>query len=139
MVSLTLWHHYGFKFLKLQLDRFSMIRQVNYLFNYFWDLKYFFILTFAKHFSESLDATTLVYFAISFYLLTIWTYGLSVSAGLFIPCLATGAAWGRLIGLGVQCIFPNVVRLINIFFVIYVYILYFNNFYIYLFNDIHNT
>lgn len=91
------------------------------------------------HFSESLDATTLVYFAISFYLLTIWTYGLSVSAGLFIPCLATGAAWGRLIGLGVQCIFPNVVRLINIFFVIYVYILYFNNFYIYLFNDIHNT
>ncbi|XP_060838780.1 LOW QUALITY PROTEIN: H(+)/Cl(-) exchange transporter 7-like [Rhopalosiphum padi] len=58
--------------------------------------------------TESLDATTLVYFAISFYLLTIWTYGLSVSAGLFIPCLATGAAWGRLIGLGVQCIFPNV-------------------------------
>jgi len=56
-----------------------------------------------------------VYFAISFYLLTIWTYGLSVSAGLFIPCLATGAAWGRLIGLGVQCVFPNVVRFIFIF------------------------
>jgi len=52
-----------------------------------------------------------MYFAISFYLLTIWTYGLSVSAGLFIPCLATGAAWGRLIGLGVHCVFPNVVRL----------------------------
>jgi H+/Cl- antiporter ClcA len=76
------------------------------------------------HFSESLDATTLVYFAISFYLLTTWTYGLSVSAGLFIPCLATGAAWGRLIGLGVQCIFPNVVRLINFFFLSFMYIYY---------------
>ncbi|VVC43666.1 Hypothetical protein CINCED_3A022182 [Cinara cedri] len=56
---------------------------------------------------ESLDVATLVYFAIAYYLLTIWTYGLSVSAGLFIPCLATGAAWGRLIGIGVQFIFPG--------------------------------
>lgn len=63
-------------------------------------------------FIESLAVPTLVYFAITYYLLTIWTYGLSVSAGLFIPCLATGAAWGRLIGIGVQCIFPNAVRFI---------------------------
>ncbi|XP_025423930.1 H(+)/Cl(-) exchange transporter 7-like isoform X2 [Sipha flava] len=58
--------------------------------------------------AESLKVATLAYFAVSFYFLTIWTYGLSVSAGIFIPCLATGAAWGRLIGIGVQCIFPNV-------------------------------
>jgi len=58
---------------------------------------------------ESIAVPTLVYFAISYYLLTIWTYGLSVSAGLFIPCLATGAAWGRLIGIGVQYIFPTAV------------------------------
>jgi H+/Cl- antiporter ClcA len=61
-------------------------------------------------FIESLKVATLAYFAVSFYFLTIWTYGLSVSAGIFIPCLATGAAWGRLIGIGVQCIFPNVVN-----------------------------
>lgn len=62
---------------------------------------------------ESLDVFTLVYFAITFYFLTIWTYGLSVSAGIFIPCLATGAAWGRLIGIGVHYIYPEAVRLNN--------------------------
>lgn len=80
---------------------------------YYWQLLKFVI---CNLFLESLDATTLAYFAITFYLLTTWTYGLSVSAGLFIPCLATGAAWGRLIGLGVQCLFPNVVRLNYFFF-----------------------
>lgn len=66
----------------------------------------------------------MLYFAISYYFLTIWTYGLSVSAGLFIPCLATGAAWGRLIGIGVQYIIPNVVRYNYLYiFIIYIIII----------------
>lgn len=67
------------------------------------------------YFLEALDASTLAYFALTYYLLTIWTYGLSVSAGLFIPCLAIGAAWGRLIGIGVQFLFPNTVRFLFLF------------------------
>uniref|UniRef100_A0A1B6HWZ7 Chloride channel protein n=1 Tax=Homalodisca liturata TaxID=320908 RepID=A0A1B6HWZ7_9HEMI len=50
---------------------------------------------------------SLVYFATIYYLLSIWTYGLSVSAGLFIPCLLTGAAWGRLVGLSIKTFFPD--------------------------------
>ncbi|XP_050541716.1 H(+)/Cl(-) exchange transporter 7 [Daktulosphaira vitifoliae] len=54
----------------------------------------------------SFDSSTLALFAIAYYSLTVWTYGLSVSAGIFIPCLVTGAAWGRLIGNSVQNLFP---------------------------------
>ena len=45
-----------------------------------------------------------------FFLLGVWTYGLSVSSGVFIPSLAIGAAWGRLIGMGVVQLFPDQVR-----------------------------
>jgi hypothetical protein len=38
-------------------------------------------------------------FFVVYYLLNCWTYGLSISAGVFIPCLLTGAAWGRLTGI----------------------------------------
>jgi len=38
-----------------------------------------------------------------------WTYGLSVPSGIFIPSLLTGAAWGRLFGIGVQYFFPELV------------------------------
>lgn len=112
MVNTIPWHHCGYKFLKLQLDLFSMIQKVNYRIILFEIpiLLYFF---FNYSFIESLDVATLVYFAIAYYFLTVWTYGLSVSAGLFIPCLATGAAWGRLIGIGVQYLFPEAVRLID--------------------------
>jgi chloride channel 7 len=39
-----------------------------------------------------------------------WTYGLSVPSGIFIPALLTGAAWGRLFGIAVQYFFPQLVR-----------------------------
>ncbi|XP_050432472.1 H(+)/Cl(-) exchange transporter 7-like [Adelges cooleyi] len=55
----------------------------------------------------SFDISTLVLFALTYYFLSIWSYGLSVSAGLFIPMLVTGAAWGRLIGIAVQSIYPD--------------------------------
>ena len=40
----------------------------------------------------------LLEFAVIYYILTFWTYGLSVPSGLFVPCILTGAAWGRLLG-----------------------------------------
>ncbi|XP_050395786.1 H(+)/Cl(-) exchange transporter 7 isoform X1 [Patella vulgata] len=49
----------------------------------------------------------LTVFIVVFFLLGVWTYGLSVSSGVFIPSLAIGAAWGRLIGLGVVELFPH--------------------------------
>ncbi|XP_065201753.1 H(+)/Cl(-) exchange transporter 7 [Planococcus citri] len=56
---------------------------------------------------ESIDISTMVVFALVYYCLSIWTYGISVSAGLFIPNLLIGAAWGRLIGVTLQSVFPG--------------------------------
>lgn len=39
-------------------------------------------------------------FFITYVFLACWTYGLSISSGIFIPALLSGAAWGRLVGLG---------------------------------------
>lgn len=50
---------------------------------------------------EAWGATTLAIFFLCYYGLGCWTYGLSISSGLFIPTLLIGAAWGRLFGIGV--------------------------------------
>lgn len=60
-------------------------------------------------FTDSFRASTLFIFAVEYYVLTLWTYGLSVPSGIFIPSLLTGAAWGRLVGIGVEQLFPSVV------------------------------
>lgn len=52
-------------------------------------------------------SVSVVVFFIFYFLLSCWTYGLSVSSGLFIPSLLTGAAWGRLIGSGLGSLFPD--------------------------------
>ncbi|KAK0407180.1 hypothetical protein QR680_019056 [Steinernema hermaphroditum] len=57
---------------------------------------------------NSFRAGTLAIFAVEYYFLTLWTYGLSVPSGVFIPALLTGAAWGRLFGITVEYMFPNV-------------------------------
>lgn len=49
---------------------------------------------------------SLAVFVVTYFLLAVWTYGVSVSAGVFIPCLLTGAAWGRLFSILLQSIFP---------------------------------
>ncbi|KAG7504984.1 H(+)/Cl(-) exchange transporter 7 isoform X1 [Solea senegalensis] len=41
---------------------------------------------------------TLGLFTLTYFFLACWTYGLAVSAGVFIPSLLIGAAWGRLCG-----------------------------------------
>ncbi|XP_073982659.1 chloride channel protein 7 [Rhodnius prolixus] len=51
--------------------------------------------------------STLFLFMIAYLFLSIWTYGLSVSAGIFIPCLLTGAAWGRVVGILIGSVLPN--------------------------------
>ncbi|CAG2176233.1 unnamed protein product [Oppiella nova] len=50
---------------------------------------------------------SLAVFVVIYYLLSCWTYGLSISSGLFIPALLVGAAWGRLVGIGLTAIFPG--------------------------------
>ncbi|KAG8235524.1 hypothetical protein J437_LFUL013486 [Ladona fulva] len=55
-----------------------------------------------------------LFFAL-YFLLSCWTYGLSVSSGLFIPTLLTGAAWGRLIGMGLEFVWPNMARSLVLF------------------------
>ncbi|XP_029914227.1 H(+)/Cl(-) exchange transporter 7 isoform X1 [Myripristis murdjan] len=42
---------------------------------------------------------TLGMFTLTYFFLACWTYGLTVSAGVFIPSLLIGAAWGRLFGI----------------------------------------
>ncbi|XP_035254525.1 H(+)/Cl(-) exchange transporter 7 isoform X1 [Anguilla anguilla] len=47
----------------------------------------------------SYNPLTLGMFTLSYFFLACWTYGLTVSAGVFIPSLLIGAAWGRLFGI----------------------------------------
>nr|CAD7400001.1 unnamed protein product [Timema cristinae] len=46
-------------------------------------------------------------FFLLYFLLSVCTYGLSVSGGLFIPAILTGAAWGRLAGMSLTTMLPN--------------------------------
>ncbi|XP_064478854.1 H(+)/Cl(-) exchange transporter 7-like [Ornithodoros turicata] len=52
-------------------------------------------------------AVTLGSFFVVYFCLNCWTYGLSVSSGVFIPTLLTGAVWGRLVGMGFRELFPD--------------------------------
>jgi chloride channel 7 len=54
---------------------------------------------------------TLGVFSLVYYLLNCWTYGLSISAGVFIPTLLTGAAFGRLFGTVLALFLPGILRL----------------------------
>ncbi|XP_013398870.1 H(+)/Cl(-) exchange transporter 7-like [Lingula anatina] len=63
---------------------------------------------------ENFEPGTLALLAVYFYFLTCWTYGLSVSSGVFIPCLLTGAAWGRLVGQGLHRLIPHLVQANNV-------------------------
>ena len=57
--------------------------------------------------SGSFEAITLATYTALYFFLALWTYGLSVPSGLFIPSLLIGAGWGRLVGIGLQAI-PSV-------------------------------
>ncbi|XP_075420630.1 H(+)/Cl(-) exchange transporter 7 isoform X1 [Tenrec ecaudatus] len=50
----------------------------------------------------SYNPLTLGLFTLAYFFLACWTYGLTVSAGVFIPSLLIGAAWGRLFGISLS-------------------------------------
>ncbi|KAJ8979965.1 hypothetical protein NQ317_013713 [Molorchus minor] len=53
------------------------------------------------------NALSLASFVVVYFFLAAWTFGLASSNGLFIPTLLTGAAWGRLVSIGMFYIFPD--------------------------------
>jgi chloride channel 7 len=79
----------------------------------------------------SFNPVTLIVFCLAYYILAVWTYGLAIPSGLFIPSLLIGAAWGqhfilnkspnnifylnfflktllgRLVGIGIALLLPN--------------------------------
>jgi len=56
----------------------------------------------------------LVVLCIAYHLLATWTYGLSVSSGVFIPSLFIGALWGRVIGMLIMAVWPAAVRRLHV-------------------------
>lgn len=56
---------------------------------------------------DTWTAQTLATFFIIYLLIACWTYGLSISGGVFIPCLLAGAAGGRLVAIGALHIWPE--------------------------------
>jgi chloride channel 7 len=55
----------------------------------------------------SFDPFTVTLFFFAYFILAAWTYGLAIPSGLFIPSILIGAAWGRLVGIGVAHLIPN--------------------------------
>lgn len=55
----------------------------------------------------SFNPLTLGAFCVAYYILAVWTYGLPIPSGLFIPSILIGAAWGRLVGIGVSYMLPG--------------------------------
>ncbi|KAH1026132.1 H(+)/Cl(-) exchange transporter 7 [Dendroctonus ponderosae] len=53
------------------------------------------------------NAFSLAAFVVVYFVLAAWTFGLASSNGLFIPTLLTGAAWGRMVSIGLCYIFPD--------------------------------
>jgi len=51
----------------------------------------------------------LVVLCVVYLLLATWTYGLSVSSGVFVPSLFIGALWGRITGMLVMAVWPAAV------------------------------
>jgi len=61
------------------------------------------------------DFLPLVVTCIVYHLLTTWTYGISVSSGVFIPLLLIGALWGRVVGMLVMAVWPAAVSVDQLF------------------------
>ena len=55
----------------------------------------------------SFDPYTVTLFFFAYFILAAWTYGLAIPSGLFIPSILIGAAWGRLVGIGVAHLIPS--------------------------------
>lgn len=58
---------------------------------------------------ETHSILSLIPFVLAYYIVSIFTYGMNVSIGVFIPSLLVGAAWGRMIGILLEEYFPYTV------------------------------
>ncbi|XP_071130802.1 H(+)/Cl(-) exchange transporter 7-like isoform X1 [Mytilus edulis] len=56
---------------------------------------------------ETYQPTTLILYCTMCFFLALWTYGLFVPSGLFIPSLLIGAGWGRLVAILLHYISPT--------------------------------
>ncbi len=65
---------------------------------------------------------------IVYHLMATWTYGLSVSTGVFIPSLLIGAVWGRIIGMLVQWTIPAAVSMLLLFFFMFQIVTYYSRY-----------
>jgi len=70
------------------------------------------------HQSSAFSPVTLFIFMVFFYVLSCWTYGVSVPSGLFVPSLLCGAAYGRLVAnllehIGYDFIYPGTYALVG--------------------------
>ena len=61
------------------------------------------------------DFLPLIIVCIVYNLLTTWTYGLSVSSGVFIPSLLIGALWGRIVGMLIMAVWPAAVSTAHLY------------------------
>ena len=57
--------------------------------------------------SDNFQVGTLGMFFLAYFSLSCVTYGLAVPSGLFVPCILTGASWGRLMGNILMLYFPG--------------------------------
>ncbi|XP_029658020.1 H(+)/Cl(-) exchange transporter 7 isoform X1 [Octopus sinensis] len=57
--------------------------------------------------TTSFKRETLLFICLCYFIMSLWTYGLLIPSGLFIPCFLIGGAWGRLVGLFMRYIFPD--------------------------------
>ncbi len=57
---------------------------------------------------NSYSVTSLAAFFVCYYFFTCVTYGMTISSGLFVPNLCLGALWGRMFGIFLHTVFPDV-------------------------------
>lgn len=104
-------------FLHILLSRSVFLEQVNLLHNNLKERKYqrneqepfkAVVIELSKILvTGSYNVVPLIVFFVLYFMMSVVTTGLSVSAGMFIPALLSGAAWGRLVGIGMENCFPD--------------------------------
>ncbi|KNC46889.1 chloride channel 7 [Thecamonas trahens ATCC 50062] len=62
------------------------------------------------HNRDAFSYPTLAFFMFAYFGLAVVTYGASVPSGLFVPCILTGCAFGRLAGHALEHLFPSIVH-----------------------------
>eukprot|EP00118_Oscarella_pearsei_P000384 m.4821 g.4821 ORF g.4821 m.4821 type:complete len:944 (+) comp11335_c0_seq1:104-2935(+) len=70
------------------------------------------------HQPNTFHTLSLLVFVVLFFFLAVWTYGAGVPSGLFVPCLAIGAGYGRLVAellkmAGYKAAYPSTFALIG--------------------------